>query len=101
MNAYAAFKIAFISLPIERMKQYISARFTLKYSEAFAVKNNPVRLLIRNAKKQLSSSRACQGTPIFSSILFTECNFKSKTKTLCKQKTRSCRCRAFFGALGW
>ena len=54
MNAYTAFKIAFISLPIERMKQYISARFTLKYSESFAVENNPVRLLIRNAKKQLA-----------------------------------------------
>ena len=50
MNAYAAFQLAFTLLPCERMKQYISAPFSREYSEAFAVENDPIRLLIKNAK---------------------------------------------------
>ena len=51
MNAYAAFQLEFTSLPLERMKQYISAPFTREYSEAFTPGNDPIRLVIRNANK--------------------------------------------------
>ena len=50
MNAYAAFQLTFMSLPFERMKQYISAPFSREYPEAFAVENDPIRLLIKSVK---------------------------------------------------
>ena len=56
----------------------ISAPFSREYSEAFAVENDPVRLLIRSAKNSNLGNLECVKATYVLSILFTECKMSSQ-----------------------
>ena len=83
MNAYAVFQLAFTSLPLERIKQYISAPFTREYSEAFATGNDPIRLLIRHAKKiNFETLERLTASYTFNNFICRMQDVKPKTRTL-------------------
>ena len=97
MNAYAAFQLAFMSLPFERMKQYISAPLSWEYCEAFAVANDPIRLLIRNAKnRNLERVKAAYA---FIHLIFLMPDVKSKMKNYSSERNALASAERFLGFL--